>query len=125
MARGLWGQEVIPDPPKKKVRRPQAQPIRRPVYCSESNDINGWFGDNKPESLSECEDLKKAIRKTASVGNYGADTHEARTGRKLLRVKGPVSNVMVVSRKARALFNKKLRNREIFLEVLRDQFASV
>jgi hypothetical protein len=124
MTRGLWGQEIIPEPPKKKVRRPQAQPIRRPVYCSESNDIVGWFRDNNPASLSECEDLKKAIKKRAKVGRYGADSHEARTGRKLLRVKGPINNVMIVSRKARSLFNKMLRNREIYLEVQRDQFGS-
>lgn len=125
MARNLWGQEIIPEPPKKKVRRPQAQPIRRPVYCSESNDIVGWFRDNNPASLSEREDLKKAIKKRAKVGRYGADSHEARTGRKLLRVKGPISNVMIVSRRARALFNKRLRNREIYLEVQREQFGAL
>lgn len=96
-------QEFIPEPPKKKVRRPQAQPIRRPVYCSESNDIVGWFRENNPASLLECEELKKAIKKRAKVGRYGADSHEARTGRKLLRVKGLLNNVMIVSRKARCL----------------------
>jgi hypothetical protein len=125
MPRSLWGQEIIPEPPKKKVRRQQSQPVRRPAYCCESNDILGWFRDNKPDTLSECGDLKKAIRKKATVGNYGADSHEARTGRKLLRVKGPVSNVMIVSRKARAFFNKKLRNREVFLEVQSAQFGGL
>ncbi len=123
MALDLWGREIVVEPPKKKIRRKEVQPIRRPVYCSESNDIEGWFRENKPETLAECEDLRKAIRRKATVGNYGADSHEARTGRKLLRVKGPVSNVMIVSPKARAHFNKRLRNREVYLEVIRDQFA--
>lgn len=120
----FWGREIIVEPPKKKLRRKEAQPIRRPVYCSENNDIEGWFRDNKPETLAECEDLRNAIRKKASVGKYGADSHEARTGRKLLRVKGPISNVMIVSPKARQHFNKRLRNREVYLEVCRDQFKS-
>ena len=123
MAVGLWGREIVVEQPKKKLRQKVSQPIRRPAYCSESNDIEGWFRTNGPETLAECEDLRKAVRKNATVGRYGADSHEARTGRKLLRVKGPVSNVMVVSPKARRYFNKRLRNREIYLEVLRDQFA--
>ncbi len=123
MAVGLWGREIVVEQPKKKLRHKVAQPIRRPIYCIEGNDIDGWFRDNKPETLEECRDLRKAIRKKATVGRYGADSHEARTGRKLLRVKGPVSNVRIVSPKARKYFNKRLRNREIYLEVLRDQFT--
>jgi len=123
MALDFWGREIVVEQPKKKLRRKEQQPIRRPAYCSENNDIEGWFRSNQPETLAECDDLRKAIRKKAKVGNYGADSHDARTGRRMLRVKGPVSNVMVVSPKARQHFNRRLRNREIYLEVMRDQFG--
>lgn len=120
----IFGRERIIEPPKKKVRRKVEQPIRRPVYCSENNDIKGWFQDNKPETLADVADLRKAMRTKKAVGKYNADSHEARTGRKMLRVLGPVSNVMIVSPEARKLFNQKLRNREVILEILRDQLAN-
>lgn len=124
MALDLWGRERIVEPPKKKVRRKPVQPIRRPIYCIENNDIEGWFRDNKPASMADVADLRKAMRIKKAVGKYNADSHEARTGRKMLRVIGPTSNVMIVSPAARRLFNKKLRNREVILEVLRDQFST-
>ena len=126
MALDLWGVEIVVETPKKKQRR-RAQSdsyIRRPAYCSENNDIDGWFRTNNPQTIAECEDVRKALRKKSQVGNYNADTHTAKTGTKLIRVKGPVSNVMIVSPAARKLFNRKLRNHEAYLEVLLNQFGS-
>lgn len=126
MALDLWGVEIVAKEPKKKNRR-RIQPEsyrKRPVYCSENNDIDGWFRENNPQTLAECEDVRKALLKKSQVGNYGADTHHARTGTKLTRVKGPAGNVMIVSAAARKYFNKKLRNREVYLETLLNQFGS-
>jgi hypothetical protein len=91
MALDLWGVEIVVEAPKKKPRRHvQSESYRkRPVYCSENNDIDGWFRENNPKTLAECNEVRKALRKKSQVGNYGADTHHARTGTKLLRVKGP------------------------------------
>jgi hypothetical protein len=127
MALDLWGEEiVVAEAPKKKQRRRAESDSyrRRPAYCSENNDIDSWFRENNPETLAECEDVRKALRKKSQVGNYGADSYIAKTGLKLLRVKGPVSNVMIVSAAARKYFNKKLRSREVYLETLLKQFGS-
>ena len=124
MALDLWGKEMVVAAPKKKPRRKEVQPIRRPAYCSENNDIDGWFRENSPQTLAECEDVRRALLKKSQVGNYEAETFHARTGTKLVRVKGPVSNVMIVSAAARKYFNKKLRNLEIRLEVYRKQFGT-
>ena len=125
MTRNLWtGEIIVEQPKKKKPRWKPPQPIRRPAYTSENNDIVGWFRDNTPQTLEECDELRKALRSKKRHGKYDADVHEARTGRRLIRVKGPVGNVMIVSKKARACFNRKLRNREIYLEVLAAQFKS-
>jgi len=124
MALDLWGVEIVVKERKKKNRQRTDSYRKRPVYCSENNDIDGWFRENNPQTLAECEDVRKALRKKSQVGNYGADTHHARTGTKLLRVMGPVNNVMIVSVAARKLFNQKLRNREVYLETLLNQFGS-
>ena len=124
MALDLWGKEIVVEAPKKKPRRKEVQPFRRPAYCGENNDIDGWFRENDPQSLAECDDVRKALRKKSQVGNYEAGIFQARTGTKLVRVKGPVSNVMIVSAAARKYFNKKLRNLEIRLEVYLKQFGT-
>ncbi|MCX7308932.1 MAG: hypothetical protein NTZ72_13725 [Afipia sp.] len=125
MARNLFtGELIVIEQPKKKARRKEVQPIRRPAYCGESNDIVGWFRENTPQTLAECNDIRKALRLKKRVGKYDADVHDARTGRRLIRVKGPVSNVMIVSKKARAYFSKRLRNREIYLGVFAEQFGA-
>jgi len=123
MALDLWGREIVKEPPKKKVRRKEPQPIRRPAYVNANTDIVGWFRDNKPETFSDIADLRKAMKTKKPVGNYSAVSYQTRTGRTFLRVYGPTSDVMIVSRKARALFNKHLRNREYYLDVLREQFG--
>jgi len=124
MALDLWGEEVVVAAPKKKPRRKEVQPYRKPAYCSENNDIDGWFRENSPQTLAECDDIRKALLKKSQVGNYEASTHHARTGTRLVRVKGPVGNVMIVSAAARKYFNKKLRNLEIRLEVYLKQFGT-
>ena len=124
MALDLWGEEIVVAAPKKKPRRKQVQLFRRPAYCSENNDIDSWFRENNPQTLAESEDVRKALRKKSQVGNYEASIFHARTGTKLVRVKGPVSNVMIVSAAARKYFNKKLRNLEVRLEVYLKQFGT-
>jgi hypothetical protein len=124
MALDLWGEEVVVAAPKKKPRRKEVQPYRKPAYCSENNDIDGWFRENSPQTLAECDDIRKALLKKSQVGNYEASTHHARTGTRLVRVKGPVGNVMIVSAAARKYFNKKLRNHEVRLEVYLEQFGT-
>ena len=124
MALDLWGEEMVVEAPKKKPRRKNVQPYRKPAYCSESNDIDGWFRENMPQTLAECDDVRKALSKKSQVGNYEAGIFHARTGTRLVRVKGPVSKVMIVSAAARKYFNKKLRNHEVRLEVYLEQFGT-
>src|SRR6267154_1213777 len=126
MALDLWGVEIIVEQPKKKQRRRvQSESYRkRPAYCSENNDIDGWFRENNPQTLAACEDVRRALRKKSQAGNYEASIFHARTGTKLVRLKGPVSNVMIVSAAARQYFNKKLRNLEIRLKVYLKQFGT-
>jgi hypothetical protein len=86
MALDLWGKEMVVEAPKKKPRCKEVQPFRRPAYCSENNDIDGWFGENSPQTLAECDDVRKALSKKSQVGNYEASTLYARTGTRLVRV---------------------------------------
>ena len=73
----FWGRERIIEPPKKKIRRKVEQPIRRPVHCRRNIDIKGWFQENRPETLADVTDLRKAMRTKKAIGKYDADSHEA------------------------------------------------
>jgi hypothetical protein len=125
VALDLWGQEIVVEVPEPKPKRKRvAHRDRRPVYCGENNDIPVWFRENMPQTLAECADVRQALRKKEQIGNYAADEYHAGTGRKLIRLRGPVSNVMIVSPAARKLLNRKLKNRESYLKVLLTQFGT-
>jgi hypothetical protein len=117
-------EEVIVNKPKARNVQPPRQYTRRSQYVYGDNDIVEWFKLNTPETLADVEDLRLALKKRKNVGRYAATTISTQhTGKRLVRVWGPKGVVVIVSRKSRELFNKKLRNREVYLEVLRDLFA--
>ena len=90
MAVDLWGEEIlVEEPTKKQKRRAESKSCRRrPVYCSENNDIDGWFRENNPQTLAECNDIRKALLKKAQVDNYNAEIHYTRTEKRLVQSQG-------------------------------------
>ena len=87
------GEWVLPEPPKKKVRtRPVAERVIRPAYVGYRNDIDGWYRENRP-TTEGCQDLRAAMKRRKQFGDYLAQSYEASTGRKLIKITGPVGVV--------------------------------
>lgn len=118
-------EEVIVKKPKpRRVQSQRRYYPQRQRYVYGDNDIIEWFKLNAPETLAEVEDLRRALKTRKRAGKYDITIiFTQHTGKRLVRVWGPKSQVVIVSQSSRKLFNKKLRNREIYLEVLRDQFG--
>ncbi|EFI53589.1 hypothetical protein [Afipia sp. 1NLS2] len=117
-------EEVIVKKPKPRRVQPQRYYSQRQRYVYGDNDIVEWFKSNAPETLAEVEDLRRALKTRKRAGKYDITIiFTQHTGRRLIKVWGPKSQVVIVSQSSRKLFNKKLRNREIYLEELRDQFG--
>ena len=117
-------EEVIVKKPKPRRIQSQRQYRQRQQYAYGDNDIVEWFKLNAPETLAEVEYLRRALKTRKRAGKYDITIiFTQHTGKRLVRVWGPKSQVVIVSPSSRKLFNKKLRNREIYLEVLRDQFG--
>ncbi|RTL73631.1 MAG: hypothetical protein EKK36_14240 [Bradyrhizobiaceae bacterium] len=127
--RNVFTGEIVEEVIVKKPKPRRVQPERRYYskrqrYVYGDNDIVEWFKLNAPETLAEVEDLRRALKTRKRAGKYDITIiFTQHTGRRLIKVWGPKGQVVIVSRKSRELFNKKLRNREVYLAVLRDQFG--
>jgi hypothetical protein len=120
----IWGNEIIPEPPKPKAKRKKPATTKWNEFWA-NNDMDIWFRDNKPESPDECADLWQAMKKKQLVGNYSAaDYHTKTTGRTFLVVRGPVSQFIIVSSKVKRYFNKRLRRRGEYFKILAAQFSA-
>jgi hypothetical protein len=120
----LWGlPEIEPVSPKPKPKRKQYGNIERRVYVSTSTDIEGWWKTNRPETLAGCANLRLALKTYRTVQDYSASYRYGRFEQRLVRLAGPNGSVMITSRKARAYFNNKIRNLEVYLETLTSQFG--
>ncbi|WP_147293860.1 hypothetical protein [Afipia felis] len=120
----LWGlPEIEPETPKPKPKRKQYGNIERRVYVSTSTDIEGWWKTNRPETLAGCANLRLALKTYRTVQDYSASYRYGRFEQRLVRLTGPNGSVMITSRKARAYFNNKIRNLEVYLETLASQFG--
>jgi hypothetical protein len=117
-------EEVIVKKPEPRRVQPQRRYYpQRQQYVYGDNDIVEWFKLNAPETLAEVEDLRRALKTRKRAGKYDITIIFTHTGKRLIKVWGPKCQVVIVSPSSRKLFNKKLRNREVYLEVLRDQFG--
>jgi hypothetical protein len=117
MPKDLWGNEIIVEPEtvKKKKRQVAYNNVRR--FKPVSTDITLWFSENKPKTLAECADLKKALRTKSKVGKYVVDVLGPKKGMKTVFVCGPAGEVALKSVAARKLFNRRLAAIEQFMEI--------
>jgi hypothetical protein len=125
MAKDLWGNEIVvePAPIKKKKKRQVINPYVRqskPV----STDITLWFSENKPKTLADCADLKRALKSKSKVGKYVVDVVGPTKGVKTIFVCGHVGEVMLKGVAARRLFNKRLAAIEQMIEIYLKQFGT-
>src|SRR6266850_5392283 len=125
MAKDLWGNEIVIEPAsikKKKKRQVVNYNVRqsKPV----STDIAFWFSENRPKTLADCADLKKALKIKSKVGKYVVDVFGATKGVRIAYVCGPAGEVALKSVAARKLFNKRLAAIEQFIEISLKQFGT-
>ena len=128
MPKVLWGDESPEEEPeliKKKKKPPSRNPFLRrnkPV----NTDIGQWFSENKPRTLQDCADLKKALRTktTATVGRYTVDVRGSTRAAEIKYVCGPAGEVALKSVAARRLFNRRLASIEQIIEVYLKQFGT-
>jgi hypothetical protein len=123
----IWGNEIVPEPPKPKAKpkRKKKAEIDWNAFW-EGNDMVAWFQDNMPETITDCADLRKAMaEREEPVGKYSASDYTTKTtGRAFLIVNGPVSRFIIVSPRARRLFNEKLRRHEERINIQTAQFKA-
>jgi hypothetical protein len=126
MPKKLWGTEIVtePAPIKQKLKRQTVNPYRwrsKPV----STDIGLWYSENRPRTLAECADLKKALqtKSNSKVGKYSVDVFGPK-GMKTAIVCGPVGEVALKSAAARKLFTRRLAGIEQIIEVYLQQFGT-
>ena len=125
MPKDLWGNENIvePEPVKKKKKRQSTYynvGRSKPV----STDITLWFSENKPKTLAECADLRKALKTKSRVGKYVVDVFGATKRMKTAYVCGPAGEVALKSPAARKLFNRRLAGIEQIIGVYLKQFGT-
>lgn len=126
MPKVLWGDEeddAEPEPVKKKKRPVANYDLRQ--FRPDSTDITLWLRENKPTTLAECADLKKALKTktTAKVGNYTVEVFGPK-GSRVTHVRGPAGLVALKSVAARRLFKKRLASIEDVIETYLKQFGT-
>lgn len=125
MPKDLWGNEIVVEP--KPIKKTKRQSTYYNVGRSKpvSTDITLWFGENKPKTLAECADLRRALKTKSSskIGNYTVDVSGPK-GMKTTHVCGPAGEVALKSPAARKLFNRRLAGIEQIIEVYLQQFGT-
>jgi hypothetical protein len=119
----FWGNEIVPEEPKPKSKRKKKDRFDWKAFWA-ANDMDDWFRSNMPESLEDCSDLFKAMKRRQPVGKYAASTHITGTYKTFLIVKGPASQFIIVSEKAKRYFKKRVRRREEHFKILASQFEA-
>lgn len=121
-----WDNKIVVEsaPIKLKKKRQTINPYlwrSKPV----STDIGLWFSENKPRTLVDCADLRKALRTktTLKVGKYSVDVHGL-AGMRTAYVCGPAGEVALKGVAARKLFNRRLAGIEQIIEVYLKQFGT-
>lgn len=126
MPKVLWGNEIVveTEPVKKKKQRVATYDLRQ--FKPVSTDITLWFSENRPRTLADCADLKKALRtkSKSKVGKYAVDMFKTTNGGKIAYVCGPIGEVALKSRAARKLFNSRLAGIKQIIEVYLAQFGT-
>ncbi len=124
MPKDLWGNEIVVEPKPIKTKKRRVAPYDVRQFKPVSTDITLWLSENRPRTLAECADLKKALKAKSKVGKYAVDVFKSTNGMKTALVCGPAGEVALKSVAARKLFNQRVARIEQVIEVYLMQFGT-
>ena len=126
MPKDLWGNEIVVQPAPVKKKEPRVANYDLRQFKPVNTDIAFWFSENRPTTLADCADLKKALRtkSKSKVGKYVVDVFETTKGIKTSYVCGPLGEVALKSVAARKLFSRRLAGIKQIIEVYLIQFGT-